>query len=160
LSIQQPKAEMTVERISARLTIDQSKARADVDFKSARQRITEAAQEGQQAVVEGIARRAQEGKEMMKIENDGGKAKAIKAQAKRVKMIPDHEYNVGWVPSYGSVQLDYDPGKLDINWKINKPIIESQSHQPIINYYPGSIDIHMREFPSLTIDVSILKKEW
>jgi hypothetical protein len=155
LSIQQPKAEMTIEKTPGRLTIDQTKARADVGLKSARQQISEAAQQGQQAVVEGMARRAQEGAEMMKIENGGGKAKAIKAQAKRVKMFEDHEFNIGWVPSYGSVQMDYDPGRLDINWKINKPIIESQSHQPIINYYPGSIDIHMKEYPSLNIDVSI-----
>lgn len=101
LSIQQPKAEMTIEKTPAWLTIDQSKARADVGLKSARLRIAEAAQEGQQTVMEGMARRTQEGEEMMKIENGGGKAKAIKAQAKRVKMVPDHDFNISWVPSYG-----------------------------------------------------------
>lgn len=152
LNIEQPKAEMVVEKTPSRLTIDQSKARADVDLKSARERIADAAQYGHQAAMEGIARRTQEGQELTKIENGGS---AIAAQAERIRMVPQQDFNIGWIPSSGSVQINYDPGRLDINWKINKPIIESRTHKPIINYYPGKVDISMKQYQSLNIDIGL-----
>jgi hypothetical protein len=152
LSIEQPKAEMTVNRIPSKLTIDQSKARADVDLKSARQRIEDAAQQGQQSVAQGIARRAQEGEELMKIENGGN---PIAQQAKQHNLIPEQEFGLGCVPSLGSVKIDYDPGQLNINWTTHKSIINSQSHKPIINFYPGKINISMKQYPSLNIDISL-----
>jgi hypothetical protein len=152
LSIEQPPAEMVVEKTQSRLTIDQSKARADVDLKSARERIADAAQHGHQAAMEGIARRSQEGEELLKIENGGS---AITAQAERIRMVPQQDFNIGWIPSSGSVQINYDPGRLDINWRVNKPIIKSQTHQPIMNYYPGKVDIQMKQYPSLNIDIGL-----
>ncbi len=152
LSIEQPKAEMTIEHTPSRLTIDQTKARADIDLKSIRQRIEEAAQYGSQSVNEGIARRAQEGEELMKIENGG---KPLAEQAKRHGYLPEHELGLGFVPSYGSVQVDYEPGSLNINWTVNKPIINSQPHKPIMQYYPGKVDFGMKQYPSLNIDISL-----
>lgn len=149
LSIEQPKAEMEVEKIPSRLTIDQSRARADVDLKSAPERIAEAAQEGHQDVLQGIARRTQEGEEMMKIENGGH---AIAELAKQHKVLPEHEFALGWIPSVGSVRMDYDPGRLDIHWRVNKPVIQSRTHQPVINYFPGKVDFSMKQYPSLNID--------
>lgn len=152
LNIEQPKAEMIINRTPPWLTIDQSRARADVDLKSARQRIEEAAQQGHQSAAEGIARRAQEGEELMKIENGGG---VIAQQAKQRRIVPEHEFGIGWVPSVGSVKFDYNPGQLDINWNIHKPVINSQSYQPIINFNPGNINISMKQYPSLNIDISL-----
>lgn len=152
LNIEQPKAEMAINRTPSRLTIDQSRARADVDLKSARQRIEEAAQQGKQKAAEGVARRAQEGEELMKIENGES---AIAQQAKQRRAVPEHEFGIGWIPSVGGVKFDYDPGQLNINWTVNKPIINSQSHQPIINFYPGKVDISMKQYPSLNIDISL-----
>ncbi|WML50621.1 DUF6470 family protein [Neobacillus sp. PS3-34] len=147
--MQQPKAEMQVNKIPSRLTIDQTMARADVDLKSAPMRIEEAAQQGHQDLLAGIARRAQEGEEMMKIENGGG---AIARQAKRKSETPQYDFKIGWIPSPGSVQINYDPGRLDINWRVNKPIIDSRSHQPMINYDRGNVDINMKQYQSLKID--------
>jgi hypothetical protein len=149
LSIQQPMAEMEVEKTPSRLTIDQSKAHADIDLKSTSQRVAEAAQQGRQDVLEGIARRSQEGEAMMKIENGGN---AIAQIAKKHKILPDHEFGIGWIPSVGSVRIDYDPGRLDINWKVHKPIIDSQINMPIINYQPGNVDVSMKQYQSLKID--------
>lgn len=152
LSIEQPKAEMEISRTPSQLTIDQSKAFADVDLKSAAQRIADAAQEGHQAVLEGMARRVQEGDQLMRIENGGN---PIAEQAKQHHFVPEHEFGLGWIPSWGSVQISYDPGKLDINWQIHKPIINSQAHKPIINYYPGKVDITMKQYQSLYVDISL-----
>lgn len=153
LRIEQPPAEMDVEKIPARLTIDQSRARADVDMKSAKQRIEEAAQEGHQDAMEGIARRKEEGDQLMKIENGGGNA--IAQQAKQHHAVAEHEFALGWIPSWGSVQINYDPGRLDINWQTHKPIIDSQAHQPLINYYPGKVTTSLKQEPSLNIDIAL-----
>jgi hypothetical protein len=154
LSIQQPKAEMEIERTPSRLTIDQTKAREDIDLKSISKRTEEAAQWGLQAVREGTARRIQEGDELMRIENKGN---PIAEQAKRHHSLPEHEFGLGWIPSEGSVKINYDPVELDINWKINKPIIEAIVQKPIINYYPGKVDISMQQYQSLKIDFDNLK---
>lgn len=152
LSIEQPKAEMQVEKVPSRLTIDQSRARADVDLKSAPERIADAVRQGRQDLLEGIARRTQEGDEMMKIENGGS---AIAGIAKQHRVLPQHEYGLGWIPSTGSVQINYDPGRVDINWRVNKPIIDVQTHKPVINYTPGNVEISMKQYNSLNIDIEL-----
>jgi hypothetical protein len=154
LSIQQPKAEIQIDRAPFRLTINQTKAREDVDLKSISRRIEEAAQLGRQDWLEGIARRAQEGEELMKIENRGNPIAEI---AKRKIFLPEHEFGLGWIPSEGSVKINYEPANVDIQWKINKPIIESQINKPIINYTPGNVDINMKQYQSLKIDFDNLK---
>jgi hypothetical protein len=150
LSIEQPPAQMEVERIPPRLTIDQTRARADVEIKSAPQTIEDTAQQAREDVLEGIARRSQEGDAMMNIENGGN---AIAEIAKQHKVLPEHQFAIGWIPSPGSVKIDYDPGSLEINWKVNKPIIDSKVNQPIIQYTAGKVDIGMKQYPSLKIDV-------
>ncbi len=154
LSIEQPKAEMTIDRTPSNLSIDQIKAREDVDLKSARKRIEEAAQLGKRAVLEGIARRVSDGDELMRIENKGN---PIPAQAKRNSEGPEKKFGIGWIPSAGSVEIDYTPGKVDINWKRNKPIIESSQNKPIINYNPAQVEIKLKQYNSLKIDFENLK---
>lgn len=154
LSIQQPPAEMQIDRKPSRLTIDQTQARADVDLKSIFKRTEEVAQFGRQDWLNGIARRAQEGEELMKIENKGN---PIAEQAKRHVLRPEHQFNIGWIPSAGSVKISYDPGKVDIHWKVNKPIVESKYNKTIINYTPAKVDVQLKQYPSLQIDFANLK---
>lgn len=154
LSIQQPKADMQIERTPSKLTIDQTKARADVDLKSIFQRTADAAQQGHQDLLSGIARRIQEGEEMMRIEKGG---KPIANIAKQHRLMPEHEFNVGWIPSAGGVKINYDPGKVDINWKVNKPIIDSKQNKPIIDYTPGTVSVELKQPASLKIDFDNLK---
>ncbi|MGG5255320.1 DUF6470 family protein [Neobacillus sp. SM06] len=154
LSIQQPKADIEIAKIPSRLTIDQTKARADVDLKSTPQRIREAAQQGYQDALKGIARRIQEGEELMRIENRGN---PIAEQAKNHHFLPEHEFTLGWIPSLGSVQINYDPGSLDIQWNVNKPLINVQNNKPIIRYYPGKVETSIQSYQSLKIDFENLK---
>lgn len=154
LSIQQPKAEMQIDKVPSKLTIDQTKARADVDLKSVFRRTEEAAQQGRQDWLDGIARRIQEGEGLMKIENSGN---PIVEQAKEHRLLPEHEFGIGWIPSAGSVQINYDPGKVDVNWKVNKPLIHSQINNPIIHYTPGNVEVSMKQHQSLKIDFDNLK---
>lgn len=152
LRIEQPKADMEVGKTPSRLTIDQSRARADVDLKSAPERIAEVAQMAHQELLQGIARRTQEGAAMMKIENGSN---AIAQLAKQHKVLPEHEFALGWIPSVGSVRMDYDPGRLEIYWNVNKPIIESRINHPFINFTPGKVHFSTKQYPSVNIDFVI-----
>lgn len=153
LSIQQPPAEMQIDRQPPFLTIDQTKAWENLNLKSVFKASEEAAQLGHQGVMEGIARRVQEGDELMRIENHGN---PIKEQAKRHYLSFGSEKK-GWYPTLDLVQLHYDPGKLDIHWKINKAIIDSKASLPIINSTPGQVTYNLKQYPSVKIDFANLK---
>ncbi|HZG71727.1 MAG TPA: DUF6470 family protein [Chondromyces sp.] len=149
LDIQQPPAELTIERTPARLTIDQTKAREDMDLKSIFRRTEEAAQLGYQDALQGIARRAAEGDELMRIEHGGN---PIPSQARRNSEGPEKQFNIGWIPSHGSVKIDFTPGKVDIRVKTNPAINNSRPQKPIHDYQPGKVNISMKQYPSLDID--------
>ncbi|MFD1779990.1 DUF6470 family protein [Fredinandcohnia salidurans] len=154
LSIEQPKAELTIQTTPGKLTIDQSQARADMDLKSISQRIAEAADKGYRDSLEGVARRAQEGNELMKIENGGNPISQI---AKRNSEGPELQFNIGWIPSHFSVKTNYVPAEVDIQVKVNKPVINANINKPIHEYTPGKVDITLDQRQSLKIDFVNLK---
>ncbi|KMY55509.1 hypothetical protein AC623_17480 [Bacillus sp. FJAT-27231] len=154
LDLQQPPAEMTIERTPARLTIDQTKAREDMDLKHISKRIEEAAQQGYQDWLGGLERVSSQGDELMMIENGG---EPLIDQAKQNSEGPELEFNIGWIPSAGGVSIQYDPGKVDINVKVNPVINNTRPQKPIYNYQPGKINISMKQYPSLSVDFANLK---
>ncbi|MBM6619043.1 DUF6470 family protein [Bacillus suaedaesalsae] len=149
LSIEQPLAEMNLSITPSKLTIDQSKAREDMDLKSILKRTEEAAQLGKTAVLEGIARRASEGNQLMKIENGGN---AIAMIAKENSKGREFKFNIGWIPSPGSVKVEYTPSKVDVKIDPQKPIINVEPNKPILSYSPGKVEYMMEQYPSLKID--------
>ncbi len=149
LQIEQPKALLNITRIPGKLTIDQTQARADVDLKSVKLRSEDAARLGKQDLLEGIARRMQEGKELMQIENGFN---AISSISKRNSEGENKEFNIGWVPSIGSVKISYESGKVNVEGTPNKPKIEYKSNKPIIDYNPGEVTIKLKQHASLKID--------
>jgi hypothetical protein len=149
VSIQQPPAELTITRTPGKLTIDQSKAREDVDLKSIFKRTEEFAQLGKQDWLKGMARRAAEGDQLMRIENKGN---AISMIAKQNSNLREHQFNIGWIPSHGSVKIDFTPTKVDIQFEPNKPIIEVQPNKPILTYSSGKVEYMMENYNSLRID--------
>jgi hypothetical protein len=149
LSIQQPQAELNINRTPSKLTIDQTKAREDVDLKHISRRIEEAARKGYQDWLSGLARVSQDGDELMMIENGGH---PIADLAKRNSESPIIELNIGWIPSAGGVKIGYDPGKVGINWKVKKPMIESTINKPLLNYTPGKAEVSLKQYPTLKID--------
>jgi hypothetical protein len=141
LSIEQPKADLTMKTRPSKLTIDQSQARADVDLKSISRRWEEFAQKGYQDFLAGVARRAQQGDELMKIENGGN---PIANQAKQNSQKPKKEFGLGFIPSAGSVKIQYEPAKVEIEVQPNKPNINVKVNKPIYEYEPGKVDIHLQ----------------
>lgn len=154
LSIEQPKADLTITTTPGKLTIDQTKAREDVDLKSIAKRIEEAADKGQQDWLEGLARRAAEGNSIMKIENGGNPIAHI---SKENSKGPELQFNIGWIPSHFSVKTNYVPAVVDIQVKVNEPIINAQTNKPIHNYTPGKVEVSLEQRQSLKIDIVNLK---
>lgn len=149
LEIQQPKAELTIETTKSKLSIDTFDARESLDLKNTRSRTAEIAQYSEQLLMEGIARRAQEGTELMSIENGGN---PIAEQAKRSGRQPYSSINIKFVPQPGSVKTNFEPAKVDIRLEPQKVIINSSINKPIHQYTPGKVKIDMLQEPSIQID--------
>ncbi|MFS0674204.1 DUF6470 family protein [Ornithinibacillus sp. 179-J 7C1 HS] len=149
ISIEQPHAMISMKTTPAKLTIDQTQAWEDMNLKSASRSIKEFAQEGMQSASEGTARRASQGTELMKIENKGN---PIKTQAYQNGYKSERSLAIGFIPSVFAVKINYQPSELEIDVKVNKPIIDSRINKPEINYIPGKVDIFMAQYEDLDID--------
>lgn len=149
LSIEQPKADLTIETTPANLSIDQTEAWADMDLKHISRRIKEAAQQGQQDVMAGIARRVQEGEQLKRIEDGGSPIAEI---AKKRSQKPIYPFNIGYIPSAGSVKTQYEPAKVTIDVKENKPNIDVSIQKPIIDYQRGYVEIELARRNELHIN--------
>jgi len=149
MSIQQPPAELTYHTTPSKLTIDQTRAWQDLNLMSILKRNTMFAEEGGQAVFEGMARRAAQGRELMQLEHKGDPMieQAIENSSEAVKDI-----NIKFVPFPLSVNIDYEPSKLTIDVEQNKPIVETTPHTPSHHYEPGSVSVEMKQFAELDID--------
>ncbi|MBM7606243.1 hypothetical protein JOC75_004291 [Metabacillus crassostreae] len=156
LSIQQPRADISIETKPSRLTIDQTEARADMDLKSIGRRIEEAAQLGKSNWLEGITRRIREGQQLMKIENGGNPIAEISKHNSREYYPP---VNIKFIPSAGSVKINYEPAKVNIDVRPNKPIIDVGVNEPIMEYLPGNVDITLERRNELEIDFEPALKE-
>jgi hypothetical protein len=151
ISTKQNPAEMTIERDPGKLTIDQTLARENMDLKSIFKRNDENVGLSKQKVMEYINKTVQEGNELMKIENKG---QPIIDQAKR-SLERITVFNTGNTPSQFSVKIDYNPSKINIDWKVNIPDIQVQVNQPMHDYTPGEVNVFMEQYPSVNIDFKL-----
>lgn len=148
LKIKQPPADLSIKTTPGKLTIDQTLAWENLDLKSPAKRVAEFAQQGNGEWAKGVNRLVTEGNELMKIENGGN---PIVSQAKR-KMVDSSSFHTGSTPSAFSVKLQYDPGNVTIDWKVNSPIIDVEINKPTHNYTPGSVTGYVSPMASLHID--------
>jgi len=148
-NIKQPKAKMEIETTKSNLIIDQSQTRAEEGFKPISQVAKETADLGKQKALEGISRRTRQGDELMRIENGGN---PIKIQAKENSEKPYLPLGIGWIPSYGSVKIQYEPAKVDIEITPQKPEIEVVQRKPIHDYTPGDVSFYIEQKNWLKID--------
>lgn len=149
LSIQQPRAEMTMQTTPAKLTIDQTQAWEDMNLRSVERLNEKIAQDGKQAALEGIGRRAAEGTELMKIENKGN---PLISQAVQNAHEPMKALGIKFIPSAFAVKIHYQPSEVQIDVKPNKPIIEARVNKPEVNYIPGDVTVSMANYQDLQID--------
>lgn len=150
LSIQQPKAEMRITRTPGKLSIDQSQAWEERYLMNT-MRLTEInVTEARKALLEGIARRAEQGSQLVKIEQGGN---VIAEQARENGSRKLANIGIKYVPSPFSVKIDYVPGELNIDIEPQKPIIEVETYKPEMNFERGTVEITMEQYPHLDIYV-------
>ncbi|MDV6376992.1 DUF6470 family protein [Sporosarcina sp. GW1-11] len=148
LNLEQPAAILEMSTTRPQLSLDTTENRADIDMKSVFRRTAENAQYGMQKVQEGIGRRAQEGQQLMKIENGAIIADIVKQSTER----PMAELQVKFVGDRTKIKTDITAGSLDINVTPQKPIIDAQINKPIHNYTPGKVNVVMEQYGSIDID--------
>ncbi|WP_188206710.1 DUF6470 family protein [Alkalibacillus aidingensis] len=153
LQISQPEADIEINRTPPKLSIDQSQAWRDMGISGPLESTKENADEGKQTALEGVARRAREGNEMARIEHGDG---AVERIAKRNMPNEYRGFTMGWIPSsYFAVDIEYDPGDVDVNVQKNDPIIEATPNKPVMNYQPGNVDVYMEQHPDFEMDVDM-----
>ncbi|SDQ25213.1 DUF6470 family protein [Virgibacillus salinus] len=149
ISIQQPKAEVSMRTTPSKLSIDQTQAWEDMGLMHISKRIEKFANDGRQGLLEGIARRVQQGAELMKIENDGN---PIVNQAATNAHDQMKQLGIKFIPSHFAVKIHYQPSELKIDTEVNQPIINNKPQMPIINYQPGEVSTSMKQYQDLQID--------
>ena len=149
LDLQQPKADMTIQTTPGQLNIDQTRAWESMDIKHIFRRIEENAQKGMNDALNGVARRASEGDELMRIENGGS---PIASQATRNSELLNYDYNIGFTPPPFSVKINYQPSRLNIQVNPNQVINNTVAQKPIIDYKEGQVSTRMKQYAGLNID--------
>lgn len=151
-TIQQPAAILEINTTPGKLNIDSSQARRDLGLLGPLESIDKYAKDGKQAALKGMARRVREGRQMMINAGKGMGNQTIKNIAKQNHGPKIAPINIKFVPSVGSVKIDYTPGKLDIKAVPQKPIINTQINRPINEYIPGKITTDVLQRASIEID--------
>ncbi|CAM5191089.1 YviE OS=Ureibacillus acetophenoni OX=614649 GN=SAMN05877842_101184 PE=4 SV=1 [Ureibacillus acetophenoni] len=153
LKIDQPAAILDISSTSAKLLIDQSKAWRDLGLLTTKESIAKYAQDGQQAVLKRISKDVREGRQMMESAGKGTGSQIAANIAKQNHGPKQAPINIKFIPSVGSVDINYVPGNLDVNVTPQKPRIDVQVNRPTHNYTPGTINHEVVQYPSIDIEV-------
>ncbi len=148
--IEQPAAILEMSTTKPRLSLDTTENRAELDLKSPLRRSSENAQYGLQQVSEGTGRRAQEGQQLVAIENGGDTLADIAKQSTDRQIAP---MNVRFVGDRTKIQTEISPGSLTINARPQKVTHTVQINKPIHNYTPGKVSGVMKQYPSIQFDL-------
>ncbi|WP_066290378.1 DUF6470 family protein [Bacillus sp. FJAT-29937] len=151
MTIRQPHAQIDYQQRDATIQIDQSEAFADAGLKPISRHIREWAEKGEQQAKQAIATIAQQGDQMMKIEQGG---LVIPQIAKTNSEDPIREFNIGFMPSSASkVKIQYSPGAFHMKVDQQEPIIKIKPNQPVINVNPGKTNIYLKQKSSISFSV-------
>ncbi|MGM8212553.1 DUF6470 family protein [Virgibacillus sp. W0430] len=151
LSIEQPKATLTIKTKPSKLTIDQSQAWEEMNLMSTKQHIKKQADTGMNNALEGAGRRAEQGTQLMRIETKGN---PIKDQAYVNGSTQQKRIGMKFIPSPFAVKINYERADVDIFVKVNRPTIQATRNQPELHYERGKVDIAMKQYAKLTINVA------
>lgn len=153
-TIDQPAATLEISTTRGQLKIDSTQARRDLGQIGPIEATKNAAQEGRQEMLSGISRRVREGNQMMDSAGKGQGRATIQNIAKQ-NHGPKRAgpYNIQFIPSIGSVKIDYTPGKTDVNIQAQAPKIDNKVNKPIHDYTPGKVSGTMVQRPDVRIDV-------
>lgn len=153
-TIEQPAATLQISQKDAKLLVDSSQAYRDLGLLTTKESIEQAAQKGKAAVMQGIARKAQEGNRMMDISKSEGRS-TLASIARSHDGIDYKKLGIAWKPSVGSVKITYQAGDLNIQIQQNKPKIDVQLGDVTHNYTPGKVTGSLLQRES--VETSVIK---
>lgn len=153
--IEQPAATLEIHSEAAKLFVDSSQAYRDLGLLTPKESVEQNAQKGKQKVMEGIARRASEGEQMMNISKNAGNAIQQIAASKAIPAPP--KMAITWKPSVGAVKIRYQAGNLDINIQRHEPKIDVKIGKVIHDYTPGNVTGTLVQRPS--VKTTVIKAE-
>lgn len=148
LSIEQRQADVSIETKKGKLTIDQSQAWEEMNLESTFQLNMNHAQDSRQAVAEGTARRAEQGAELVDIHRNPD-ILANQAEVNGHRQMKT--LSIKYIPSPFAVKFDYEPAEVNVNIRENKPNIDVDINQPIVNVHYGNIEVAMEQYANLHI---------
>ncbi len=157
LSIQQPKADVSmhtehpkveIDNKFPKVKIDQYECFAERGMKNYLDLTKETVQLAKQSAMQGIERRVRQGNELAAIEN-GRNPIARQAEENAFELF-NKEFGLDFIPKSrprielieGKPKITVHEGKVNIDVKVNKPII---------NYTRGKVDIYLRQKNSIDI---------
>ncbi|MGP4073867.1 DUF6470 family protein [Piscibacillus sp. B03] len=155
LEISQPPADLKIHRRPSKLTIDQSQVFKELNMVGPLESTKQAAQEGERKAAEGTSRVANEGDQLMRIENgtDG-----VIAQIAERNAFDDYQpIQMKWIPSNFAVKFDYDPGDVEVEANANKPIINAKHNKPEVDYQQSKLETYLQQKNSIDINFENLK---
>lgn len=162
VSISQRSADMTIQtenildtirvsRTASQLFIDQTEAFADADVKSPLRRATEFAQGTTQKLYEYMAKKRQEGDQLMKIEHGTGQIARIAME--RGKLF-DFHFDYKQIPKgMDRVNIHFAPSELTYDVRPVQQSISVQKNDPDIEIKKWQTDVYLRQKESINIDV-------
>ncbi|MBR3117977.1 DUF6470 family protein [Oceanobacillus profundus] len=153
LNIQQPQAELSIRTTPGKLRIDQTQAWADLNLMHITERNERFAREGKNSLMHGIARRARQGDELMKIENGGD---PLINQAIQNSSDPMKSLGIKFIPSHFSVKTSYQPAEVHIDVQTKKPIINATPRSPEFTYEAGNVTTSLKQRQYLKISFTNL----
>lgn len=153
-TIEQPAAVLDIRTTRSQLKIDSSQARRDLGLLGPLESLEKYSKDGKQAALKKISKAVSEGRQMMLNAGKGQRGAVIQQIAKQ-NHGPKRPgpYNIKFVPSIGSVKIDFTPGKADVNITPQKPKIDAKVNKPIHEYTPGNVTHDVIQRPSIEIDV-------
>ncbi|QKY69940.1 DUF6470 family protein [Lentibacillus sp. CBA3610] len=151
ISIRQPNADVSMETKPSKLTIDQTQAWEEMGLMHILKRIEKFANDGHRGAMEGVARRAKQGKDLMKIENEGN---PVVSQAMTNAYDQQKPLGITFIPSNFAVTTHYEPAEVQINVNVNEPVINNEPRKPNHTYIPGNVTTRIGQYQDLQIDVA------
>lgn len=154
VSISQPAAILDITAEMGKLSIDQSQAFSEAGLKPISEVNRDYVQKGKQAVLAAIAKKAQQGEQLMHGAGKGQRGAPIAQVAKQNAAVqPPKKINIDFIPSPGAVKMDYTPGEFDIHIEAQKPKIDVQVNKPKIDLTYGDVTGTMTQRPSVEVHV-------
>lgn len=137
-------AQMQINQGTPQVIIDQSVPFAEAGLKTLPMMMQEYADLGKQYVLEGIARRAQEG-DMMARPPYGNAIAQIAASRTPIERA---DFNVQFIPQ-SRPEIDIVGLEFEINWQLGGSERTFHPQKPQINYTPGAVEIYMMQHPEI-----------